>query len=149
MNSNGDPASKSKTATPTAPSGDPNELMPALGRTIPTRRIRRDASKAVYGLRTLRPERRNVLFGRVENSSGGPLGEVPVSVTSRSNGAIHRDGMTNAFGGFAIRLYDGEWTVNVTMPSGRVYPVRNVTVSDGRVLDNKEGREVPTLIISY
>ena len=73
----------------------------------------------------------------------------PSAVTSRSNSAIHHDGMTNAFGGFAIRLTDGEWTVNVTMPSGRVYPVRNVTVSDGRVMDNQEGREVHNLIISY
>ena len=149
VNPNGDPAAKTKTATPTAPSGDPSELMPAPGADNSETRIRRDANRPVYGLRTLRAERRNVLFGRVENSSGDPLGEVPVSVTSRSNSAIHRDGMTNAFGGFAIKLYDGEWTVNVTMPSGRVYPVRNVTVSDGRVLDNKEGREVPTLIISY
>ena len=72
-----------------------------------------------------------------------------MSVTSRSNNAIHHNGLTNAFGGFAIRLSDGEWTVNVTMPSGRVYPVRSITVSNGRVVDNQEGREVHNLIISY
>ena len=27
--------------------------------------------------------------------------------------------MTNAFGRFSMRLYDGDWNVNVTMPSGR------------------------------
>jgi hypothetical protein len=112
--------------------------------------IRRDAGKAVYStVRQLRPERRSILIGRVESSAGEPLGEVPVTVTSRANGAIHHDGLTNAFGGFAIRLADGDWTVNVRMPSGRVYPVRSVTVTNGRVMDNQEGREVHSLIISY
>ena len=50
---------------------------------------------------------------------------------------------------FAIRLDDGEWNVNVRMPSGRFYPVRSVTVSNGKVMDNQEGREVRNLIISY
>jgi hypothetical protein len=89
------------------------------------------------------------LIGRVESDAGEPLGEVPVTVTSRDNAAVRRDGMSNAFGNFAIRLADGEWTVNVRMPSGRVYPVRSVTVSNGRIMDNQEGREVRNLIISY
>ena len=41
-------------------------------------------------------------------------------------------GMTDAFGNFAIRLTDGEWTVNVRMPSGRFYQVRTVTVKNGK-----------------
>jgi hypothetical protein len=92
---------------------------------------------------------RNVLLGRVESDAGEPLGEVAVSVTNRENSAIRKDGMTNAFGNFAIRLTDGEWTVNVRVPSGRVYPVRSITVSNGKILDNQEGREVRNLIISY
>ncbi|MFI5460779.1 MAG: hypothetical protein ACHRXM_35660 [Isosphaerales bacterium] len=144
-----DAAAKAKAGAPAAPSGDPNELLPAPGADS-SGTIRRDAGKAVYSsTRALRPERRNVLIGRVESSAGDPQGEVPVTVTSRSNNLIHHDGLTNAFGGFAIRLSDGEWTVNVRMPSGRLYPVRSVTVSNGRVLDNQEGREVYSLIISY
>jgi hypothetical protein len=70
-------------------------------------------------------------------------------VTSRDNTALRRDGMTNAFGNFAIRLADGDWTVKVTMPSGRVYPVRSIRVAGGKIVDNQEGREVRNLIISY
>ena len=146
-----DAAAKTKAAPPAPPGGDQNapDLLPAPG-VDSSGTIRRDAGKAVYSsTRTLRPERRNVLIGRVESSSGDPQGEVPVTVTSRSNNLIHHDGLTNAFGGFAIRLSDGEWTVNVRMPSGRLYPVRSVTVSNGRVVDNQEGREVHNLIISY
>jgi len=144
-----DAAAKAKAAVPTAPGGDQNELVPAPGADS-SGTIRRDAGKAVYSsTRALRPERRNVLIGRVESSAGDPQGEVPVTVTSRSNNLIHHDGLTNAFGGFAIRLSDGEWTVNVRMPSGRLYPVRSVTVTNGKVLDNQEGREVHSLIISY
>ena len=57
--------------------------------------------------------------------------------------------MTNAFGNFAIRLTDGEWNVNVRMPSGRLATVRTVTVNNGKVMDIQEGREVRNLIISY
>ncbi len=70
-------------------------------------------------------------------------------MTNRDNGAIRKDGMSNAFGNFAIRLSDGSWTVNVRMPSGRIFPVRSITVTNGMILDNKEGREVRNLIISY
>jgi hypothetical protein len=145
-----DAAAKTKAAPPAAPAGEPNEidLKPAPG-FDGSGTIRRDSSKPIYSTRALRPERRNVLIGKVESSTGEPQGEVPVTVTSRSNSLIHHDGLTNAFGGFAIRLTDGEWTVNVTMPSGRVYPVRTVTVTNGRVVDNQEGRDVHSLIITY
>jgi hypothetical protein len=58
-------------------------------------------------------------------------------------------GESNAFGRFAIRLPDGDWTVRVTMPSGRTYAVRQISVQDGRVVDQEEGRDIPNLIISY
>jgi hypothetical protein len=145
-----DGTTKAKGAPPAAPAGESNDirLEPAPG-TDGSGTIRRDVGKPIYSTRALRSERRNVLIGRVESSAGEPLGEVPVSVTSRSNSQIRHDGLSNAFGGFAIRLTDGEWTVNVTMPSGRVYPVRSVTVSNGRVVDIQEGREVQSLIITY
>lgn len=139
-----------KPAAPTAPSGDPVEpdLKPApIDNSAGNRR---ETLRPIYPItRTLRPELRNVLVGRVESDSGDPLGEVSVSVSRTDNASIRRAGMTNAFGTFAIRLTDGEWTVNVRMPSGRFYPVRSVTVSNGKIVDNQEGREVRNLIISY
>jgi hypothetical protein len=139
-----------KPAAPTAPSGDPVEpdLKPAPMENNASNR--RESLRPIYPMtRTLRPELRNVLVGRVESDFGDPQGEVSVSVTRADNTSIRRVGMTNAFGTFAIRLTDGEWTVNVRMPSGRLYPVRSVTVSNGKIVDNQEGREVRNLIISY
>ena len=137
-----------KPVVPAAPSGDPTEdLQPAP--IEPPGTTRRDSLKATYALRSTRLEMRNVLLGRVESENGEPLGEVPVSVTSRDDSSIRRTGMSNAFGNFAIRLSDGEWTVNVRTPSGRTYAVRTITVADGKIMDNREGREVRNLIISY
>jgi hypothetical protein len=145
-----DPATKGRPAAPAAPSGDPNDsgLVPAPG-TDGSGTIRRDTLRPNYSARTLRASRRNVLVGRIESDAGEPRGEVAVTVSSRNNSLIHHDGMSNAFGSFAIRLPDGEWTVKVTMPSGRVYSVRQITVSEGRVMDLQEGREVHELLISY
>ena len=72
------------------------------------------------------------LLGRVESDAGEPLGEVSDFRGQATTVSIRRTGMTNAFGKFAIRLTDGEWTVNVRMPSGRFYTVRSVTVSNGK-----------------
>ena len=57
--------------------------------------------------------------------------------------------MSNAFGGFAIKVPDGQWSVRVTMPSGNAQTIRDITVTDGRIVDNLEAREVHNLIISY
>ncbi len=56
--------------------------------------------------------------------------------------------MSDAYGRFAIKLSEGDWTVNVTMPSGRVFPVSQITVSGGKIYDQREGLEVPSLIIT-
>ena len=56
---------------------------------------------------------------------------------------------SDAFGTFAIRVPDGQWIVRVTMPSGNMQTVRNITVTDGKVMDNLEAREVQNLIISF
>ncbi len=136
-----------KPVVPAAPAGDPTELQPAPIEAPST--TRRDSLRPTYALRSTRLEMRNVLIGRVESENGEPLGEVPVSVTSRDDTSIRRTGMSNAFGNFAIRLSDGEWTVNVRTPSGRTYPVRTITVAGGKIMDNREGREVRNLIISY
>jgi hypothetical protein len=145
------PAIAPKPQAPATPAGEQGELdlRPAPIDNTPSGR--HESLRPIYSTptRTARSQMRNVLLGRVESDAGEPLGEVPVSVTNRDNAAIRKDGMTNAFGNFAIRLTDGEWTVNVRTPSGRVYPVRSITVSNGKILDNQEGREVRNLIISY
>jgi hypothetical protein len=140
------PAKAPAAAAPTGEQGD-LELKPAPIDSPPGGR--RESFRPVFSTPTRAARMRNVLLGRVESDAGEPLGEVAVSVTNRENSAIRKDGMTNAFGNFAIRLTDGEWTVNVRVPSGRVYPVRSITVSNGKILDNQEGREVRNLIISY
>jgi hypothetical protein len=143
------PANNQNPTPPSAPGADPTEpeLKPAPIDNSGT--SRRDSLRPSFASRTSRSEVRNVLMGRVETDGGDPLSEVPVSATSRDGRSIRRADMTDAFGNFAIRLDDGEWTVNVQKPSGRVFAVRTVTVSNGKVVDNQERREVRNLIISY
>ena len=63
------------------------------------------------------------------------------------DGSIKEATFTDAFGHYAVRLPDGDWTVQVAMPSGRVYPVSQITISGGQITDNY-GRDIPSLIIS-
>ncbi len=95
------------------------------------------------------PATRSVLYGRVETKSGDPREGVRVAVASRTGRRLSRFGISDAFGGFAIGLEDGDWSVEVTMPSGRVYSVRQISVANGRVVDDQERREIPNLIITY
>jgi hypothetical protein len=90
-----------------------------------------------------------VLAGRVENDGGDPREGVKVILSNRSQPGVDRAGVSDAFGEFAIRLEDGDWSVRVVMPSGRVYPLRQVTARNGHVVDDREGRDIPSLIISY
>ncbi|MGO9466894.1 MAG: carboxypeptidase-like regulatory domain-containing protein [Isosphaeraceae bacterium] len=92
---------------------------------------------------------RNVLRGQVESDAGESREGVRVTVASRTDLGLSRSGLSNAVGRFAIRLEDGDWNVRVTMPSGRVYTVRQISVRNGRVIDDEEQREIPNLIISY
>jgi hypothetical protein len=144
----GAPASK-KAAPPAAPADESNpiDLQPAPG-SPESETIRRDSQRPVYA-RVRRAERRNILFGTVETDNREPRVEVPVVVSNRNNSLLQHSGVSDAFGAFAIRVPDGQWTVKVTMPSGNIQTVRNITVTDGKVMDNLEGREVYNLIISY
>jgi hypothetical protein len=147
QNSGGAATPKSKALTPVAPADDPDQfdLRPASESKEP---VRRDSLKAIYP-RVRSADRRNILFGSVETEDGRPRGEVPVAVVNRNNTAIRHNGVSNAFGGFAIKVPDGQWSVRVTMPSGNAQTVRDITVRDGKVVDNFEAREVHNLIISY
>jgi hypothetical protein len=95
------------------------------------------------------PAKRSVLNGRVETDSGDVREGVRVAVVSRTDARLFHAGISDALGTFAIGLEDGDWSVQVTMPSGRVYSVRQIAVANGRVIDDREGREIPSLIISY
>ena len=137
-------------APPTAPDGGrPAELPdpPPLNNTAPGE-LRRESLRPTFATPTLRPEFPNVLFGFVQTRSGGQREEgVRVSVTDSYDRRRGKTTLTDAFGRFAIKLTDGDWTVNVTMPSGRVYAVSQIRVSNGQVID-PQGHRVPSLEIT-
>ena len=70
-----------------------------------------------------------------------------VTVSNRVGTFADRVAVTDAFGRYAVRLPDGDWTVKVTSASGKVYSVSEVTVSGGQISDEL-GRDVPTLTIN-
>jgi hypothetical protein len=132
---------KKKSPAESAPDRDDVDLEPAPPLDTPAKR--RDSMRPAY------PLPQGVLRGRVESDAGNSREGVRVTAASRNTIGIARSGTSDAFGTFAIRLEDGDWTVRVTMPSGRIYSVREISVRDGKVVDNREGREIPNLIISY
>jgi hypothetical protein len=153
------PKARSNPAAPTAPGGDlpavtpaeDEQLFPAPEKDAASKApgtVRRDNLKPVLPTRTIRSEYRNVLVGIVRaRGTDEPEDSVQVTVSSRTNPDVEKVALTNAFGKFAVRVPDGDWTVKVAMPSGRVYPVRQITVSSGMIFDDA-GRDVPSLIIT-
>lgn len=87
----------------------------------------------------------NILIGTVLSIDREPEEGVRVSVRN-ATGALKATS-TDAFGRFAVRLGDGDWSVDVTMPSGTVYEVSRLRVVDGVVTD-RLGRRVPSLEIT-
>ena len=139
----------STVAPPAAPGGpadntDPNNP-PAIS---PQGTNRRESMKpSNYAPRLVPTEFRNVLMGKVvSRTAGEPEEGVEIRVRNAGTGA-DRSISTDAIGRFAIRLSDGDWSVDVTMPSGRVYEVSRLRVSDGQIVDNL-GRRIPTLEIT-
>jgi hypothetical protein len=113
--------------------------------------IRREAQKPVDLTRS-RPQARfnrdHILEGKVI-SSETKQGEdgVRVIVSSRPGNFVDRVVTTDAFGRYAVKLPDGDWSVKVAMPSGRVYEVSQITISAGQITDSL-GRDVPSLTIT-
>ena len=143
------PAPGAEVPRPVAPA-EGEELQSARDQTAPrTSGQRRDSQRSVLTTpRYIRPELRNVLFGRVEaQDTSEPEEGVRVSISNRQNTSERRAALTDAFGRFAMRVPDGDWTVSVTMPSGRVYSVRQINVSNGQITD-EIGRHVPGLVIT-
>ncbi|APW63789.1 carboxypeptidase regulatory-like domain-containing protein [Paludisphaera borealis] len=146
-----EPSKATEPALPKAPSGVDEFLNePAPLPTAPDEAgTRSESRKPVYDpARAFRTESRNVLFGRVrERETREPEEGVRVLLSNRTNTFDDRVAMTDAFGRFAVRVPDGDWTVKVTMPSGRVYSVSEITVSNGQISDD-QGRDVPSLTIT-
>jgi hypothetical protein len=90
----------------------------------------------------------NILEGKVVSSETREAEEnVRIIVSNRAGGFTDRVATTDAYGRYAVRLPDGDWTVKVAMPSGRVYAVSEITISGGQIVDNR-GREIPSLTIT-
>lgn len=136
---------------PLAPSED-GDLQPAPGadkRGPGSGTLQYETKKPVLSTpRTIRSAARNVLFGRVKSrDTDEPEEGVQVMISSRMNSFQDRVALSDAFGRFAVKVPDGDWTVKVTMPSGRVYSVSEITVSNGLITDDN-GRDIPSLVIT-
>lgn len=139
------PAPKVDDAPAPAPALPADDLLPAPGELGMNTR-RQALRPSTYDV--VDRARRNVLFGRVRERDSGELEEgVRVTLVNRSGIYEDRTALSDAFGRFAVRVPDGDWTVRVVMPSGRVYPVSEITVSNGLITDS-EGRDVPSLTIT-
>lgn len=92
----------------------------------------------------------NVLRGRVVSADSlQPESGVQVILVDRKNRFADRTTRTDSSGRFALALPEGDWTILLTMPSGRALPVEQglVTASAGKVSD-RWGRELSNLVLS-
>jgi Carboxypeptidase regulatory-like domain len=154
-----DTAGQTRTTRPApAPATRPNEtppVVPADGGLEPappgdagSGNQSRTVKRPVLTPRTLRSDYRNVLFGRVKTrDTNEPEEGVRITLSNRGGAFEDKATMSDAFGRFTVRVPDGDWTVKVTMPSGRVYSVSQITVSNGYITDNI-GRDIPSLVIT-
>ncbi len=130
-----------------APAARPGRHRHAACRPCLPRITRHRVQKPVLATPAVRVSR-NVLEGKVvSGETGQPEEGVRLTVSSRAGAFVDRVQTTDAYGRYAIRLPDGDWTVKVTMPSGRTYSVSQITVSGGQITDDL-GRNVPSLTIT-
>ena len=127
-------------AIPNSPSGEPN---------TPGELIRRDSRKPV--LSAMNPGRpvagRTLLEGRVlSDSTSQPLEGVMVTLTDRM-GRFVKTASSDLQGRYRVSLPDGEWRVQVTSNSGRLYEVSRLTVAGGFITDEQD-RPVGGLLIT-
>jgi carboxypeptidase family protein len=141
------PAARGNVTPPTVPAGG-DDLEPAPPDNAGSGNQSRTVKKPVLTPRTLRSDYRNVLFGRVKTrDTNEPEEGVRITLSNRGGAFEDKTTMSDAFGRFTVRVPDGDWTVKVTMPSGRVYSVSQITVSNGYITDNI-GRDIPSLVIT-
>ncbi|HZW33860.1 MAG TPA: hypothetical protein VFF52_24270 [Isosphaeraceae bacterium] len=138
---------QSRFQPPTAPGGTAGDLAP-LPPDNTTAETRREVQRPANLSRSIRAPIRNVLTGFVQSSASGEREEgVRLTLTNPADRNLNKVTSTDAFGRFAVSLADGDWTVNVTMPSGRVYAVSQLRVSNGQITDSR-GRRIPSLEIT-
>jgi hypothetical protein len=126
-----------------APPADAGPSQLPLDLPVPGETIMRKAQRPVLGTPGI-----NVLNGVVKSGDTGERVEgASVRLTSRLGQFPDRTVETDAYGRFAVRLQDGEWDVQVPMPSGRVYVVSRLTVTNGKIVDD-QGRNIPSLVIT-
>jgi hypothetical protein len=135
---------------PPAPVPSPAAPADPLGLPSTDEAIRRSSNKPVLSTRDLRPLAQNILRGRVVSAdTRSPETGVTVILVDRQGRFSDRTTRTDATGRFALALPEGDWTIVLTMPSGRQLPVEEglVTASAGKVSD-RWGRELSNLVIS-
>ena len=131
---------------PLAPTAEDDSL--TLPPPVSPETIQREARRPVLPSRALTGVTPHILSGKVVSSNTGEGEEgVQVIISDRLQMSADRTALTDAFGRYAVRLPDGDWTVKVTMPSGRTYAVSEITVSGERIVDSL-GRNVPSLTIT-
>jgi hypothetical protein len=138
----GDAGQTTPVETPPPAPGGPE--LPAPGDAETRRESFRPSN---YAMRPARPKYANVLLGTVFSSSDGqPEADVRIGVRNAATGGAKAI-TSDALGRFAIRLPDGDWAVDVTMPSGRVYEVSQLHIVNGAITDGL-GRRIPSLEIT-
>lgn len=134
---------------PVLPAETPeSEAAPTGGTTEPRKRKAFKPVTPTPFVRSAQAKNLNVLQGRVFSPEyAAPESGVAIAFASRRKTSTDRVATTDQAGKFSVRLPDGEWSVQVTMPSGRVYTVSELIVSKGQVRDD-QGRDIPTLTIN-
>ena len=140
---------------PVAPNADVRKADASLTELGAEEARRREVQKPVVPTVATRPFLRseskknlNVLEGKVVSGDSGQGEEEVRVVFSNRNGTVpDRTVSTDAYGRYAVRLPDGDWTVNVTTRGGRTYAVSQLLVSGGQITDDG-GRSVPSLTIT-
>lgn len=140
---------------PAAPVREPAKAKPADGAAAaekddigdlplaPEATERRDARKPV----TPTPGLGNILSGVVEaKRTNVLLSGVTITLSNRLRTFPDRIAESDALGRFAIRLFDGDWSIKVRAKDGRDVEVKRITVTNGQITDD-QGRDVPSLII--
>lgn len=155
------PANPAEASPPAGASGSPVKLnpprapvdeSPALPLPEDPAATKRESQKPVFDA-TRAPYRRsgrslNVLEGKVLSiDTGRPEEGVRLTLSSKNLTVADKEAVTDAFGHYAVRLPDGDWTVKVTSASGKLFPVSTLVVSGGQIQDDL-GRDIPSLTIT-
>ena len=90
---------------------------------------------------------RTLLEGKVvSDATGAPLEGVAVILTDRL-GRFEKTATSDMQGRYRVSLPDGDWKVQVTSNSGRLYEISQLTVAGGQISDSDD-RPVGSLLIS-